>query len=721
MSFVADVVKSVGHVISSVSNVIAPVVKPIAQDVALVNAAQGDTNGAITGGVGQSSSSVLDTVGSIFNDVTNGVKTVLGTIQQAEADFLTPIKNAVSQITDVVKTINDGILKPLIDPIVNTYNAVNGLVNAIHTDLSQGILGVLKIPQQLADALTSVDASFARAIDQLGAANADIAKGILTPAILGAASESLKTLGLALTVAPPSATLDVGAVGHVRLTEPPSVEQLENFIALIKEKAGEAGNIAGAIFNILVNVAGAFTALLTYLVAKNKPYEDLGNIGAAAQKLDINSVLEAWSRQILSDADAANELAKYGLNESRRAVLFDLQNYLPSLELALLLWRRGLVSNEALNNIFDHYKLTADDKLALQASTFYLPSTADVSLWYIRKVIDQNGATKVLQDLGYTSAQIEAYLATLTQLDTPQDYINVYGRNVARADGLFRESFGSEPPNEAVQLGELNAIAADVVRSMWLAHWALPGIQSGIALFFRGLLSQTQLNDYLTALNVPVELQQSLVELERPLIPFRTVPAMLAAGVINEGEALDILQHHGYTQQDAERLIDFALKRGKSSKATTAGDLHALSVSIADTMFNDGILNQQQYVEVLTEHGFSTDAANLMVQLAQLKASTKERADAAAQIVAEVQLGLLQASDAQNLLFNANYTQAEVAKYLKQITAAIKSNAKQPSLSDLDKFFKKGLLDENGYLARAQSIGYSASDAQLFLQLLATK
>ena len=57
-------------------------------------------------------------------------------------------------------------------PIQSIMDEQASLRDFIKGDLHSGIMGILKLPGDVADALTSVDASFSRAIQQLTAGQA---------------------------------------------------------------------------------------------------------------------------------------------------------------------------------------------------------------------------------------------------------------------------------------------------------------------------------------------------------------------------------------------------------------------------------------------------------------------------------------------------------------------------------------------------------------------
>ena len=128
----------------------------------------------------------------------------------------------------------------------------------------------------------------------------------------------------------------------------------------------------------------------------------------------------------------------------------------------------------------------------------------------------------------------------------------------------------------------------------------------------------------------------------------------------------------------------------------------------AASLFDDALIDAATYQEILTEHGYSEEAAKLTVELATFKADQTNLTQQAQLIVEGVKLGQLDQATAQSDLYSLGLPQAAVGKYMLQIETAKIANAKLPTRAELDSMAKKGIIDQPTWEATMQILGYSA-------------
>ena len=102
---------------------------------------------------------------------------------KAVQSFVAPVTGALNSVTKLARQINDNLVEPIVGPIETALRTYQKLKTEYHDDLSEGLRGLVKIPGQIAGALTNVDAVLARSNQQLGEKQEHTAESILAPAM----------------------------------------------------------------------------------------------------------------------------------------------------------------------------------------------------------------------------------------------------------------------------------------------------------------------------------------------------------------------------------------------------------------------------------------------------------------------------------------------------------------------------------------------------------
>jgi hypothetical protein len=253
--------------------------------------------------------------------------------------------------------------------------------------------------------------------------------------------------------------------------------------------------------------------------------------------------------------------------------------------------------------------------------------------------------------------------------------------------------------------------------SQWTGAYNTLPASAWLSLYWRGQASLGELTEVLFRDKVPPELIANWIDSQRPLIPFRTVPAMLTAGLLSESDAIAYLQKHGYSLEDAVLLMKYATRQTKSSKAATASAQKGISEAQAKTAYEDGLIGRDQYLALLAAHGWDAAAAQLEVQLTDIALETRDRKQIGTDIVNEFQAGMIDQRTALQQLAQSGYTPAEQAAVLRKLTSARASKAKTPSEAELRAFAKADIITADEYQQNLVVLGYSPAWAAAFRAL----
>lgn len=629
------------------------------------------STGSVASSVGSAVSSLTgsSTLGSIASAVVSDVSNVVSEIEA----FLKPYSDFAKTVLSDVETVNRDYIQPLASTIQTDYNTINGLISEVHTLAHSGIQGILAIPSAIAQAITSVDAANQRLADLNAKANTSIASELLVPGIGGAVASPLHDIHVALSDSLGNPQVDVGELKLDRLNE--VAFNSDAFKALLGSNVpsfqgkGLAFDIANALLLLmrpLLTVFGLGETLVSYSRQLGRQVNPMEPIGAG-------EIIRAWWRGQLTPDQAATELLRHGVDGSRAKLLHDLE--------------------------------------------IWVPSIADALKLYFRQVIDTQELKDALTKQGLTENDIQAVIQGEVEPVRPREMLDAVGINASLNEGFLQDSLGSKISGDIKQLYGVNRLSPEQAQLDWIGHYDIQPMAWWITAYFRGIASEKEVELAAQAHNIPQELWKSLIPIEAETIQLWMIPDMIASGLFTDQEASDYLHYIGIGDKDAAWILKYGKTKADALLPHDELGLAGLSTGIAAQMFEQGIINDSEYVDILEAHKLSPQASALVVKLTQQRMALGERRALAESLVKQVDTGALDLGAMQAQLYAAGFTVTEVNTYTQEAEKNAVAKAKVPSTAEIKEFAKAGILDEAGTLAALKLYGWSDQWAQAFITL----
>lgn len=687
--------------------------------------------------------SILDHVGDIFKVIADNIGNIIKDLGKTLSDILNRVVEIVDRIAKTIQEINDKFIQPIANLITVTMKTVNTLIDVIGKDLHDGLKGIVNIPRDIADGLGSLDATMQRTVEQVGTANKQTAVDVLIGKSGAAVGDHLKVLGDNIGRATQGGTIDVTYQDFVKLfdhCELPNTKQIFEAAAKEWQKAPEFLQwlVKGAIYTLSLALQSAGSLEILYETA-----EENARATCPIKKLGPGDALQALRRGFISEEAATDELLKQGISKERMRILRDLGKQLIDGNTLIDFWYRQIITHDEMVHGLKLLAYTDDQIHAIETGSaqLYNPSVAVRN--FFEGDINRAEMDAILHANRYNDAQIQGLLddimhpaAALDALEGDLNRVLLGELNIApdiadsrlnNAIADVRRDYSVDAPSGLEHLYTFVRCAVSehledtAIRQKWFSHWNTLSVATWIQLYFRGIRTKTELHAVMDRHHIPRALHDDIIDSQRSLIPFRTIPAMVSAGVIDEQYALRQLQGHGYDLTAANALLNYALQRSKGSKADTAKTVHEFSMATAKTFFLDGAITEAQYRDVLAAHGLDQSMIDLTVRADLLKEHAKERKELANDIINQALVGLITHEDAVQQLANNNYTIAEQAKYLKSLRTAKKAASKLPSEADLHRFLFNGIIDIDIYKDGLTALGYEQEWVNAFAILRGTK
>lgn len=632
-------------------------------------AAAGTTASSIAGKVAGSTSAAsgADLVKSIGSDITKGLNSIVPGLGTTLSDVVGTVGSALK----LVDNVTTNYIEPILTVIEKDYNTITGLISTVQTLAHQGIQGILAIPQDITDALSTVEAGAIRVAQVTGGINEGIVSNTLIPGITEGVGNQIGNLHTVFKGVFEQQVPGVGELSIDKLNDTEfNLDQMRAALAALpngKKIAWPWGDL----LSVIALVAFDFAKLAGTADTVVEWSKQLGQQTNPITPLAPGEAVRAWWRGQISADQAAQEMARQGIDPTRAKLLHDMEQWLPGI-------------NEAIR-------------------------------LYYRQSIGKDELFSALGKQGLSDADVNAMLLAALEPLNPREAIEMNGRLAAGQAGFLPNTLNSKVPLEYKSLYSPRFSDPEIGNIDWLRHWKLPDFGTWATMYFRGAITKEQLAQAATAGNIPTEIVDGLTLAEQELIQLWMIPDMLGTGILTEQEAMDYLTKMGIEDQSAKIILKYGFSKAKPAKAVDTLGLVKISLGNAATMYEDGIVNREEYLSILEAHGYDLAAAQLTADLADMKLELAQRKAQATGWIEEVLKGLLTPEQFKLNMVNANYTSAEQALFTTEMESKLIRQQKILSQAEIKDFMKYQIFTASQAQAFLQIAGYSAGIAQGFI------
>jgi hypothetical protein len=672
---------------------------------------------------------IKDNIGSLINFVVNHIGELISTVKDVIQNVIIPL---AKQINDVINKVNDVIsntIAPIFDTISKVYRETQALIQAIQQDVAAGIAGILQIPNDITAAITSVEGQLGRVLNQIGLKTKDDVSVFTSADGRDSIWSRLDHIGKGVASIGGVDNAKITYSDFVKLSEPDlsragakSIDALTSEIgAFIRDlisgttRSLDAAKTTITTAPLLLGVeAGTWIGLWELIRSLDQLFEPFYKFAkedlaakAGLSKLPTGQVLEAYRRGIVNDNDLAEDLAVNGWDEGRISVLKDLQEYLVDISMSIDMWHRGIIKEDELNNSLRKHGVSGDQMAALKEQSVLLfdPNLAALALRW--QIITEKEYDAVMRENRFTDAEITVRKVTMFQRERVDDVIARKRREVLFSGVGYVPSGYSDPDKDTLAAAARDGLDATSALDRWQSSFFIPSLSEWIIGNFRHLYDARELHAAMDYYRVPEQWRDAIVHTHRALIPFRTIPTMLANGIIDEAYAKQQLEAHGFDLVATEALLKYAEVAHKKQKSAASGDVFGLSVAVAKGYFDSGTITDEQYKQVLLAHGYDEQSANFTVHIEQQHAAMLERKQLASDLVAEVKSGVMSLDQAQAMMDAHQFSVAEKSHVLNNINRMKRQNAKVPSESELHSMASKNVISVDMYRSGMEANGWT--------------
>jgi SOS response regulatory protein OraA/RecX len=337
---------------------------------------------------------------------------------------------------------------------------------------------------------------------------------------------------------------------------------------------------------------------------------------------------------------------------------------------------------------------------------------------YRGRLILRDEAADALRELGFTDDQVDFFLG-MADLQVEQE-------NARLAEDIFEADFKSGAATEAQTRSALAYLGIPEARiELLIGLWRRQAAKrtAGLAtsqlqrLYHEGFINEATLRERLKALGYNDTDITLLVQISSPEAAAADRQLTLAQareafheGFIDTAEFTRRLGAMGYPPEDISILLDLA-------QPAEIVEVKALSVSQLQRAFRQGIINEDELRTSLAERGYSPDAVDALVELAQPAVAVRARELTLSQLQSAFRQGIIDEGRLRSRLTELGYAADAVDVLVKLAQPPEVAQAKVLSVSQLQRALRQGLLSEAEVQTQLTGLGYSAGAVPVLIAL----
>lgn len=369
--------------------------------------------------------------------------------------------------------------------------------------------------------------------------------------------------------------------------------------------------------------------------------------------------------------------------------------------------RKAPALTDAIREKLQDTGLAVDDQNLLFLSNVSLLGVNEIRQLYLRGELTDTEVFEKMRQLGFTDTTT-GEIAKLFEVIPPiQDIIQMVAKEAFEPSEVARFGLDDEFPTAVSEWFEKLGLSSFWQHKYWQAHWNQISIGQGFEMLHRGVINEAELDGLFKAQEIPPFWREKLKQISYNVLTRVDIRRMYDIGVLNEEQILETYQKYGYNLEDAARMTEFTIKYYED-------DDKNLTRSQLETYYRTGLITEEDAAELLGQLGYSWDRIQYILAYQDFKRAEQERDDLIDTIKDRYVYHIIDESEAQTDLFKLNLLGTKVNALIQSWQVARLRNRKLPSKTDLDKFFREGVITLDIYMEELDRLGYSERYVQMY-------
>ena len=362
-------------------------------------------------------------------------------------------------------------------------------------------------------------------------------------------------------------------------------------------------------------------------------------------------------------------------------------------------------------NVLERAGLKESDIELLFAATYQRIPENRLREIFFREGKPTEWAMHRLHESGVTPERAEELYSTWKVIPGIQDLIMMQAKEAFEPDLIAKFGLGAEAPEEIYEWTRKLGLEDQWTDKYWSSHWVHASYGQVMEMLHRGYIEMADVWEWYKLVEIPPYWRDLLTKIAYHPYTRVDVRRMHAEGVVDDEDLIQSMKDIGYDQEHAEGMADFYKKyNARSGKELSRTDI--------EKAYEDRDLTYSQAVNLLQSVGYDEQTAVFYISRIELEMQRATRLERIELTKQKLLSNLIDTAKARNLLIGYGVDINRVNELIDRWEVQITANAKLPSKTDLDKFVRAKIIDQNQYKVEMSKLGYSDYYISLYWKMI---
>jgi hypothetical protein len=362
--------------------------------------------------------------------------------------------------------------------------------------------------------------------------------------------------------------------------------------------------------------------------------------------------------------------------------------------------RRGLAKNGMSEE---------DQNLIFQASLNMLDVNTIQTL-FLRGFISSDEVFQRMRQIGFTDGKTELIMKTWEVLPGIGELVTMVDREAFDDAIVAKYGYMEDSDKLPYDIFAKMGLSRFWVDKIWAAHWNLPSLEMGFRMLHRRIIDEDELDDLFKIAEIPGYWRERLKALSYNPLTRVDIRRMHAMNVLGEQEVFNAYLDHGYNRENALLMTEFTIKYNEDED-------RALSRSQVETFYRNNRISHEEAMGLLSEIGYPESRAIFFLANQDYEKEQEYVDDVIDNTGEMYRMRQLEYNEAQQKLYDLNLTAKEVTALFDKWNIRMFKDRKLPSKTDLDKFYKAGVITLVTYGEELEKLGYPEKYVNMYMTL----
>jgi hypothetical protein len=317
-----------------------------------------------------------------------------------------------------------------------------------------------------------------------------------------------------------------------------------------------------------------------------------------------------------------------------------------------------------------------------------------------------------LSELGYNEENREILGDLYKYYPNAPDFVRFGVREVFKPAIVAKCGYDKEFPEEIRPYMHRAGLTDEVMKWFWQAHWELPSFYNIREAKWRGLITDTELNEWLAVNDYAPYYRDILKKIIYSPYTRVDIRRLYNTGVVGRDEVRKTYMELGYDEIHAENLTKYTIVDSDKSKDV---------LSTYTNAFKKGIITESELIAQMEEMEYSDKEIELRISLLGMTtvSGRPKKGLTLTNVKKLFKKGLIDTSTLEDMLIKLNYDD-DAVMYMKVLILS-ESEPYKVWTSEIKKGYGKDIYTRDETVDKLTALGYSIEAINLSLALIDLK